>query len=100
MDDATVTRRRLLMFGAGAATLLAAACKKGEPSSCNDTSGLSADELNVRTTLAYVDRSTLANQMCELCQQYVPGSPGECGSCKVLKGPVHPKGYCKAFAAK
>jgi hypothetical protein len=76
-------------------------CKKGPPSSCNDVSGLTADEANLRKTLAYVDRSPDQAKTCEKCQQWVePPSEDKCGGCKIMKGPVHPKGYCTAFVAK
>ncbi len=97
VSDTSVSRRRLLLLAASGAALLAS-CKKGDPAQCTDVAGLSKDDANVRTTLGYVDHSTVANQTCELCRQFVPGSPGDCGSCKVMKGPVHPKGYCKGFA--
>jgi hypothetical protein len=74
-------------------------CSKKELT-CNDTSGLKPDEVSARQTLAYTDKSPEAGKQCNNCQQFVPGSPDQCGSCKVLKGPVHPNGYCKVWAAK
>ena len=38
---------------------------------------------------------------CTRCNQWVgPAERSSCGSCKLLKGPIHPNGTCKAFAAK
>jgi hypothetical protein len=97
-----LTRRHLFVLGASTlAALSATACKKGPPSSCNDVSGLSAADQEIRKTLEYVDRSMIAAQICEKCQQWIePASPDQCGGCKVLKGPVHPQGHCKVFVAK
>ncbi len=67
---------------------------------CTDTSGLTADEVTARTTLAYVDKTPEAAKLCSNCLQWVPGAPDACGGCKVLKGPVAPGGYCKVWAAK
>jgi hypothetical protein len=95
----SVTRRHLFLVAPAAAIALAAACKKGAPASCGDTSGLTPDELTARNSLAYSDRSPDAAQQCIKCRQYVPGqSDDACGSCKILKGPVHPHGTCRAFA--
>lgn len=83
-----------------AALAFAAACKKGPPASCSDKSSLSADDVTARNALAYVDHSLDAAQVCVKCRQYVPAPESDaCGSCKVLKGPVHPNGTCRAFAA-
>lgn len=102
MNDARLTRRRLILIGAStAAALGAVGCKKGPPSSCTDVSGLSPADVELRKTLEYVDRSPLAEKTCEKCQQWVaPASEDQCGGCKVMKGPVHPLGYCKVFVAK
>ncbi len=97
-----LTRRHLFVLGASTlAALGVTACKKGPPSSCNDVSGLSAADQEIRKTLEYVDHSQLAAQTCNKCQQWVePPSADQCGTCKVMKGPVHPEGHCKVFAPK
>jgi hypothetical protein len=95
--------RRYLMMGA-IGLLAGAACSKKEeegPKSCTDTTGLSADEIAARNALAYSDSSPEAGKACNNCQQFVAApAANQCGTCKVMKGPVHPKGYCKAWAAK
>jgi hypothetical protein len=80
----------------------AAACKKEMAAfSCSETAGLAPDEQSARTTLAYVEPAADKTRTCASCQQFVPApSDGACGSCKVLKGPVHPNGTCKVFTAK
>lgn len=93
-------RRDLLKVLALAA--FAPACKKVHAAfACTDTSGLSFDETNARKTLAYVDSSVDPKRTCVQCVQWVAAKEdGTCGGCKVLKGPVHPDGTCKSFAAK
>jgi hypothetical protein len=79
-----------------------AGCGKSEPKgpSCSDTTSLSAADAQVRTSLAYVDNSLDPAKICSNCQQFLPAAPDTCGACKVLKGPINPKGNCKSFAPK
>jgi len=105
MDERVVSRRFLLRTSAhaGLAALFgAAACGKSEPKvlSRADTSALSSLDAQVRVALAYVDVSVEPGKACAQCQQFLPGPAGACGSCRVLKGPINPAGYCKSFAAK
>ena len=67
---------------------------------CTDVAGLSADEASARTTLGYGDKSPDAAKNCANCLQYTAGQPNACGACKVMKGPIHPAGYCKVWAQK
>ena len=40
-------------------------------------------------------------QECDKCMQWIPGSdPAAKGQCKVVEGPINPKGYCVAFVKK
>ena len=40
-------------------------------------------------------------QKCEACLQFVPGGgAGANGTCKVLKGPISPNGWCVAYVKK
>lgn len=103
--DEKLSRRDVLQKGAafGLLTVVgAAACGKSQAKglSCSDTTSLSAADAQVRTSLAYVDMSTDPGKTCSGCQQFLPGPPDACGSCKVLKGPINPKGNCKSFLAK
>ncbi len=101
-----LSRRELLartvVLGAAAAFGAAACSKNKAPAlTCTDTSGMSPTDLQVRTTLAYVDVSVEPGKTCSNCQQFVaPAAPGTCGACKVLKGPINQSGYCKSFVAK
>ncbi len=101
--DEKLLRRDVLQRGAAGvlAVVGAAACKSAPKAlSCADTTSLSAADYQVRTTLAYVDVSTEPGKTCSGCQQFIPGEPGACGSCKVVKGTINPAGYCKSFVAK
>ena len=74
------------------------ACSRGPK--CDDTSGLSPEDVKTRTDVAYVEHSLEAAKRCDVCIQFVGGSPGGCGTCKVVKGPINPAGTCKLFVAK
>jgi hypothetical protein len=84
------------------AVVSASGCSKAQSPgpACSDTTGLAAPDLGVRTALAYSEVSTEPGKSCSLCQQFLPGEPNACGTCKVVRGPINPAGSCKAFAAK
>lgn len=96
-ESALVPRRRLLMSSMllGATTVMA--CKHAI--TCPPAQ-LSAEDAKVRATLKYSDQSPYPDKVCNGCQQYLPNKDGECGGCKLIKGPIHPAGYCAAFSAK
>lgn len=102
MTDPACSRRRLLVVAPAAlAALAVGACAKKEPDSCNNTLGLTQEEIKTRTSLGYHDRSTDPNKHCIDCEQYLPPpEKDECGTCKVMKGPVHTKGSCNVFTPK
>jgi hypothetical protein len=42
-----------------------------------------------------------SGQQCDACVQYIAGpKPGAPGGCKVVEGPISPKGWCIAFVKK
>ena len=86
--------------GAAAATGLLAACGAKKEFTCTDTAGLSAEEKTMRDTVKYVDRSTTPGKKCENCQQFKPAAAGQCGGCNVVKGPIHPDGFCTLWSQK
>lgn len=92
--------RHLTVFSVAAAVpAFLAGCSK-KPN-CTDTSALKPDELTVRTTTAaYVENAPDPAKKCSGCVQYQPGPQNACGSCKVVKGPINPEGYCKLWVAK
>jgi hypothetical protein len=69
--------------------------------SCTDTSGLSQTELTTRKNSQYVDRSEVEGKKCNNCNFWQPPqTTGSCGGCQVVKGPIHPWGYCNLWAEK
>jgi hypothetical protein len=104
--DEKLSRRDLFQQSAALGVLAVVgvgACGKQTPASlsCTDTSSLSAADVGVRTALAYADISLEAGKECDRCQQFLPpATANACGTCKVVRGPINPKGSCKAFVAK
>lgn len=106
MTPPPISRRDAILrtFALSATALLPAsalvACKK--ELTCNDTTGLSADDLAARQkTFKYAEPSTDQTKTCDGCQQFkAPPSTGACGSCLVVKGNIHPKGGCSVWAKK
>ncbi|MET0344126.1 MAG: hypothetical protein ABW252_24135 [Polyangiales bacterium] len=104
MRERELTRRATLLglsalpFAAG---LLSACGKKTAPDSCQDVSKLSDGEKTSRSALQYTDKAPSADRQCSLCSFWQPApEPTSCGGCQLVKGPIHPNGYCTAFAAK
>ncbi len=83
--------------GAGIAT---AGCKSAAAFSCTDGKGLSAEDTAARAAMEYVDQARDPAKPCARCVQWVAAASDGCGGCKVLKGPIHPNGGCKLFAAR
>jgi hypothetical protein len=98
--------RRAFLRGSASLVVLsaAAACKKeSKPFTCTEVSALSPADTAVRTALGYVEPSPEPGKDCAGCVQFTASpsdAAGACGGCKLMKGPIHPKGYCKGFAAK
>jgi hypothetical protein len=103
-----MTRRRFFrqvaLVGGGVAAgslVTLGGCKSGEPAlKCDDPPGLTEAERAMRKTLAYTDQSPNAEKRCSNCQLYVPKGPNACGGCQLLKGTVHPDGYCTSWVQK
>lgn len=92
-----------LLLAGGEESLLAGCSKKGSdaPFACTETAGMEPDAVQARTVVGYTDAAPDLEKTCGGCQQYVAApNDGACGSCKVVKGPIHPNGWCKAFTAK
>lgn len=67
---------------------------------CNDLTGLTEQEKQMRNALQYVDETDIPDKRCDNCQLYIPPEGGAaCGACKILKGPVAPAGHCTSWAA-
>lgn len=79
--------------------LPAVACSSAP--TCNDVTGLNADESNVRTKAAYLEKSPDPAKRCDACAHYIAAPEGSaCGTCRVIKGPIAPGGTSSLFVAK
>ncbi|MEZ4255064.1 MAG: high-potential iron-sulfur protein [Polyangiales bacterium] len=86
---------------AGSSAWLLSGCGESKKElSCTDTSSVSATDLQLRTAQQYADKSPHADKNCANCNFYEAGAPDACGTCKVIKGPINPAGYCNAYAKK
>lgn len=106
-DDNCSRRSALKVLGAipfltsTAGMALTACSKKTEPDSCTDVGSLNDAEKMARSALQYTDSSPQPDKHCKICNLFqAPSDPAQCGTCQVVKGPIHPKGYCTAFVAK
>ncbi len=67
---------------------------------CADVSGLSPEETATRTVFKYGTHSPDPKKICSGCALYKDPAPGEaCGTCQIIKGPVHPNGHCINWVA-
>ena len=97
--------RHLAIFAAAAVApaWLATGCKGGDGAkalACTDTTGLTPDEVNMRTNLGYVEKGSDPAKQCTKCNFFKAGAPDACGSCTLIKGPINPSGNCKSFVVK
>jgi hypothetical protein len=79
------------------ATETAPEAATGDP--CADVSGLTEMELKMRKeTLKYVAATPDPEKRCDNCKFWVPAETGgACGACQLIKGPIHPNGYCTSW---
>jgi hypothetical protein len=105
-DPALVSRRGLLGRAATAALAVAgvgaavAGCKKA-PLVCDGLPGIAPADVQLRATLDYKDLSPALDRQCVDCTLYVaPTKEDACGGCKVVRGPINPKGTCRVFLRK
>ncbi len=118
-------RRRFLarasLFGAGAVLLLcgcggggdkkesaqasggdqaAGGAKAAQPTACDDLSGLTPAQIQVRQAFEYKEKADNPAESCHLCEFYKQPEAGQfCGGCKLFVGPVNPGGHCNSFSA-
>ena len=104
MENSKLSRRQFFVIGGAAAAGLVlvggAGCNKSGGVTCTDTAGLSEQEIATRNQLAYVDKAEDPNKACDACRLFQPKGANQCGGCTVVKGPINPKGSCKAWAQK
>lgn len=105
MRKSTLSRREMLghtmhLAVIGSAPILLNACTKPE-FHCEDVSGLSEEDAELRSALEYQDRSPHGEQKnCRGCAFYKAATENECGECTIVRGPIHPLGYCNSWATK
>jgi len=65
-----------------------------------ESSSLSPDEKAIRNNLRYVDATPISTRTCDNCKLYtLPKAGAQCGGCRIIPGPVHPKGWCSSWYA-
>lgn len=70
-----------------------------QPASCDDLSGLTAEEIKLRETFGYVQQSPMADNQCSNCNLWIPNeNDPSCGRCLLFKGPVYAAGHCTSWA--
>lgn len=68
---------------------------------CDDVAGLWPVEVATRTDNQYTPASAEPDRYCFNCSNFIaPATPGGCGSCRTVKGPIHPLGWCKSWTEK
>jgi High potential iron-sulfur protein len=62
---------------------------------CSDVSMLQAAEVATRVDNQYRQHSEKDDQFCLDCINFVPpAEEGTCGTCKTVRGPINPDGWC------
>jgi len=85
--------------GAKAHNAVKAAQEAADP--CNDLTTLTEDELATRTNFEYETKATDETLLCKTCNFWQPSAEEElCGTCTLMKGPIHPLGSCISWAEK
>ena len=68
---------------------------------CSDLSQLTPGELATRTTFKYEKVAKDPTKLCTTCTFWVPDPKGGlCGTCTLVKGPIHPKASCMSWAER
>lgn len=101
MDRRTAMKRAMGLAAMALPVLMLEGCGNGSNGaastglSCTDVSNLSAADQQKRAVSQYVDHTPNATKPCSTCVHYEPATqPHSCGACKLVPGPVNPKGYC------
>lgn len=96
----TILRNTVHLVVLGSTSVWLHGCKK-EELHCDDTGSLSEEDAKLRSSLEYRDRSPHGEaKRCATCAFYVARGEHECGRCTLIKGPIHPLGYCNSWSAK
>lgn len=66
---------------------------------CNDLSGLSKEDIALRESYKYVDKTPFPDKNCKNCEFWIEPEEGkQCGTCDLFEGPIHAKGYCDGWS--
>ena len=100
MSFAAVAAGTVIASGGARRVATSDATARAGGGECTDVSNLTAEQKKTRNSLQYVNNSPHDKQRCNNCRLYkAPAEGSECGTCQVVPGPIHPKGYCIAWAA-
>ena len=65
---------------------------------CSDVSGLWPAEVATRIENQYRQDSEYPDRFCLNCLNFVPApQPRSCATCKTVRGPIHPAGWCRQW---
>lgn len=71
------------------------------PLACEGADQVSQDQKAIRDALRYVDTTPISARSCDNCKLYTEAvAKTLCGGCKVVPGPIHPKGWCSSWYAR
>ncbi len=89
-----------LLSACGSSEKKAETEKKPAEDPCADLSGLTDEEKAVREEFEYVATSPNPEELCKNCALWIEPEPGsQCGGCEIMKGPIHPEGWCSVWVA-
>jgi hypothetical protein len=84
--------------GAKIAALREKARRLGAELDCSDVSDLQPAEERTRDENQYRQHSDRDDQFCLGCLNFVlPAAETACGTCKTVRGPINPDGWCKQW---
>jgi len=84
--------------GAKIAALRERARKLGAGLDCSDVSNLQPAEARTREENTYRQHTERDDQFCLGCLNYQPHrDETACGTCKTVRGPINPDGWCKQW---
>jgi hypothetical protein len=94
-------RLHLKCIGVGVASMFVEACRhKTSNLSCLDTTALASNDVVARGALGYMDRSPDSVHSCANCNHFTTAGTDRCGSCRLIRGPIHPDGWCRVWVVK
>lgn len=105
MKKNDVSRRAFIRQGSTVALAVlgvATGCGGGDDALvCDDVTGLTPAELAARSSNGYVANSPHGTaKQCINCNFGQNLTASSCGTCTVIKGSIHPLGYCDLWVAK